>query len=595
MRRDISALSLLVVAGLLVTGCNKDDIITDDSSKRPEISLDNEYGVYTVKVGNELTIAPDFKNCDNAEITWVMDDKVVCRDTRYTAIWPERGEFYITINAKNSYGSASEDIRVDVLDLVAPVISLALPEGGLRVEQGTEYIFAPDIQHSDEPGFRIEWFVDDNLVSTEMQYTFSSSETGTFNIKIVATNDDGTDVKEFPVQVIQAGSGGQIFFHGPSYYQPETTRYTFAGRQVVFAPVVTGFTNPEFQWCVNGEKYPGTSAMFVYTPETPGEYIVTVTASETASATPRRRITRNIERAGAGASASLKLICVDATEADRQRKPTGASSPWSDKVYEFLPAPGQFVDEFRKCATEQAACEKAQEKLSRHSYVTLGAFGGYIIVGFDHSIAASAGYDFAVEGNAFIAEIGSSNEPGIVWVMQDVNGNGLPDDEWYELKGCEYTASNTRRNTFTTYFRPAGPGMNVEWRDADGTTGAVNFLSDYFPATRVYFPTWLSASSYTLYGTRIRPNNTFVNDVYSNNPYAWGYADNVGSDAIDGASFGETGQFTGFRISNAVMADGQPVALKYIDFIKVQCGVQAQYPRIGEVSTEVLSFRDLSM
>ena len=40
---------------------------------------------------------------------------------------------------------------------------------------------------------------------------------------------------------------------------------------------------------------------------------------------------------------------------------------------------------------------------------------------------------FAIQGNAF----DSSNEPGIVWVMQDVNGNGLPDDEWYELRGSE--------------------------------------------------------------------------------------------------------------------------------------------------------------
>ena len=29
---------------------------------------------------------------------------------------------------------------------------------------------------------------------------------------------------------------------------------------------------------------------------------------------------------------------------------------------------------------------------------------------------------FSIKGNAF----DSSNEPGIVWVMQDVNGDGLP-------------------------------------------------------------------------------------------------------------------------------------------------------------------------
>ena len=30
-------------------------------------------------------------------------------------------------------------------------------------------------------------------------------------------------------------------------------------------------------------------------------------------------------------------------------------------------------------------------------------------------------------------KLGGSAEPGIVFVSKDVNGNGEPDDEWYEL------------------------------------------------------------------------------------------------------------------------------------------------------------------
>ena len=54
--------------------------------------------------------------------------------------------------------------------------------------------------------------------------------------------------------------------------------------------------------------------------------------------------------------------------------------------------------------------------------MSLGGFGGYIIVGFDHSIAARGlEYDFAIQGNAFggAGASGQSNEPGVVWVMQD--------------------------------------------------------------------------------------------------------------------------------------------------------------------------------
>ena len=66
------------------------------------------------------------------------------------------------------------------------------------------------------------------------------------------------------------------------------------------------------------------------------------------------------------------------------------------------------------------------------NWVSLGGFGGYIVVGFDHSIDNSGDYDLGILGNSF----SGSSEPGIVWVMQDENGNGLPDDTWYELAEC---------------------------------------------------------------------------------------------------------------------------------------------------------------
>ena len=65
-------------------------------------------------------------------------------------------------------------------------------------------------------------------------------------------------------------------------------------------------------------------------------------------------------------------------------------------------------------------------------------------MGFDHSIDNSSsgykgGYNFSITGNAFKG----SSDPGIVYVMQDTNGNTLPDDEWYELKGSEYGKEET--------------------------------------------------------------------------------------------------------------------------------------------------------
>ena len=56
--------------------------------------------------------------------------------------------------------------------------------------------------------------------------------------------------------------------------------------------------------------------------------------------------------------------------------------------------------------------------------------------------------------------------------MQDVNGDGLPNDEWYELKGSEYGKPETIQDYAVTYFRP-GLNMDTPWQDNKGNTGAI--------------------------------------------------------------------------------------------------------------------------
>jgi hypothetical protein len=50
-----------------------------------------------------------------------------------------------------------------------------------------------------------------------------------------------------------------------------------------------------------------------------------------------------------------------------------------------------------------------------------------------------------------------------------------------------------------------------------------------------------------------------------------------------------------FKISNAIDTNGNKVDLKYIDFIKVQVGVNTKSGWQGELSTEVFGFFDYSM
>ena len=276
------------------------------------------------------------------------------------------------------------------------------------------------------------------------------------------------------------------------------------------------------------------------------------------------------------------------------RPPHEGSSPYSDRVIAYVPAPGQFINDamvgFDGNETgPQAALEYADRRLhsvdaSLRGMVSLGGFGGYIVVGFDHSIQASGGYggyDFSITGNQF----SGSSEPGVVWVMPDENGNGEPDDgPWYELRGA-YSDSSVRSYS-VTYYRPDREDAAVRWRDSEGHEGEIARVSSH---PQSYYPKWMTEESYTLSGTLLPDRSgTLENGRFTTGDYGWGYADNWGEDMLEAPK-----QKNFFRISDAVDAAGEAAGLDYIDFVKVQTGVNIQGGAgIGELSTEVSRFRD---
>lgn len=589
---------LLLVTGVVFQACNKDDVL-EAGGNLPVITLDDEYGVYTVKVGRTITISPEFTDCSEGDIVWTSDGDIVARGPVFTGKWDLTGEHYLTVTASNAYGKTSEDLRVDVLELTPPVISLQLPPDGLRLLTGADYTFTPDIQHSDDEDFAVAWYVGGDKVGSDISYTFNSSTPGTFTLAVEAVNSDGSARREFNVEVVES-MPHSLRFLPVSYTYSSTDVYTFPGRPVCLTPLVLDFEDPVYKWSVDGEDIVGADPYFSFTPSAPGTYRVRVSVSERdAAPAVTVRLSRNVSRtASTSAEGEVKVICVDASEKSRRRPATAASDAACDKVYEWIPAPGQFINLSAMKGAEnskETAFAWAQERLGRAEDVSLGAFGGYIVVGFDHSVAASASeYDFVVFGNSFDlnGHIQCSNEPGIVWVMQDVNGNGLPDDVWYELKASEYDRPTSKRNYGVTYYRPSAPAQDVVWVDMEGTRGKIDYVKAYH-SQPYYYPLWIDADSYTLYGSFIADRCYFdpETNLWQSPPYDWGYADNVGSDTPQGIE----GQCTGFRIANAVMADGTPVSLEYIDFVKIQAAVQSKMGTLGEMSTEVLGVKDYTI
>ena len=309
----------------------------------------------------------------------------------------------------------------------------------------------------------------------------------------------------------------------------------------------------------------------------------------------------SISIAGCGKDSDLYDVEIPESPADRDWTFVRTDTPksrYATEVFEYTPAPGQYINDTRTGGmpagmnTPDEAALWAKDRLEKKLYVSLGAFGGYITVGFDHEVINSKGdYDFAIFGNAFLSAMGSSNEPGTVWVMEDSNGNGFPDDIWYELRGSEYYDPTTVHGYSVTYFRPSAPGQPVEWRDSFGETGSIAYLKA-FHNQDYYYPAWIKEDSYTLTGTRLAPRTQCDPETgfWVNEPFPWGYADNMGEDntGLDGMP-----QANRFRISDAVDSDGNPVELHSVMFVKVQTAVLAQAGPLGELSTEVLGFYDL--
>ena len=283
-------------------------------------------------------------------------------------------------------------------------------------------------------------------------------------------------------------------------------------------------------------------------------------------------------------------------------------SPYISKVYEYCPAPGQFINEmprYEEGDTYETILQKVEESISGTNdiMISLGGYGGYVTFGFDHTVINIPGEkDFRIWGNAFYEllnpdERGGSAEPGIVMVSYDTNCNGLPDDAWYELAGSEYYKAETRHNYTVTYRRPDPDRIPEEddsgflddinyipWTDSDGVSGHVAKNTFH---NQSYYPLWIKADTISFTGTRLAPNGIDLSGTgryYVLYAYDWGYVDNHPN---------EYDELNSFDISWAVDSEGNKVHLPGVDFVRVYTGLNQYCGWLGETSTELSRAQDL--
>lgn len=254
------------------------------------------------------------------------------------------------------------------------------------------------------------------------------------------------------------------------------------------------------------------------------------------------------------------------------------------EVVAYHPAPGQFMGSevmaSKGVTTYQELLQQAQRNLVQEGrFLSLGGWGGYIIVRIQPALVNQPSQaDFAILGNAFIGNA----EPGIIYVSQDANGNGLSDDPWYRIRGSEDYRSNL--DYTITYYKPKDPYNDpVAWSDSEGDSGLIP--RNKYHTTNSYYPLW-EGDKVTFSGVRLPDcmKQEHEGGLWKSQPYAYGYADNHPNNS--------PGSY--IDIDSAVNAKGELVQLDRIDFLKVQTGVHQQTDETGEVSTEFAGIKPLA-
>ena len=237
-----------------------------------------------------------------------------------------------------------------------------------------------------------------------------------------------------------------------------------------------------------------------------------------------------------------------------------------------------------------AMVRKCTEALADNNggMVSLGGYGGYITFHFDHSVKNVEGeYDIYIKGNA----MDNGSEPGIVMVSKDTNGNGLPDDEWYELSGSADVDSIGKVKYGYEITYTYSEMSDIPWTDNLSRSGTVDRNTFH---NQEYYPLWLvqtlpGRQSVLMFKGTLLPNNAYdtsgKGSMWVLPALRYGYVDNLANNDTEGNSF---------DIGWAVEPESRtPVYLDYVDFVRVYTGMNQKAGWLGETSTEITGAKDL--
>ena len=333
---------------VLSSSCNIDEEIT--TSLPPKIILDNEKGVYSLKIGREVVIAPSYESAEGAQYRWTMDGEVIGTRPSLTFYGEEIGEYYIYISVTTDAGSDEEEIKIEVTELEIPTVTIASNKQQ-SVAVGTTLQFAASVRETTLPT-TVAWSLNDTTVGEGTTYTFNATEVGEYTITATATNEDGSFSDTVRVEVLNAEDMPFIWeFEREAYH-------TVVGRKLRITPKAT--SNEEgvtYTWYIDGQEgVASNTESLTFVNESAGEYHITATATAM--------------RDGSQITLTREFTVTLYEEGAFYRAIDGSSKSDWNRVLEYTPAPGQFINETKTGGfdgtqtTPEAAIAYAEARMS---------------------------------------------------------------------------------------------------------------------------------------------------------------------------------------------------------------------------------------
>jgi len=292
------------------------------------------------------------------------------------------------------------------------------------------------------------------------------------------------------------------------------------------------------------------------------------------------------------------------------------ASEFAVEIVAYAPAPGQFVNHpyyNDPTAALSAPVGGGTDAPDNSSLVSLGGFGGSIVLRFEHVVADDPrnpfGMDAIVFGNATWVD-GNPNrhwaECGTVEIARDANGNGLADDPWYVIPGSHITDPAAQWQTRIwddNITDPTYPPASAAWlppgRSGVWSTSGYRLPPTVFDRTVVENPNGLAATDEGIFGyadftptmvlgdtdgDNLRDDFTITPDTFYTFP----------DDPLTvGITLGSGGG-NAFDIAWAIdPATGQPARLTGFDFLRITNGVNHIAGILGELSPEIDAVADV--